>query len=256
VAADDSVTARVGKSLTINVMANDSDVDHDAIRVLGFTSPAHGSLRRQGNNLLYTTRLTAAGSDAFTYTVTDGHSGVATGSVAITVVDTIAPRIQTVRLYYGQAAYADASALARGILPWERLHRIAVVFSEGVIVNPAALTLTGPGGSIPTTFAYDSATRTATWTPTVPVTDGRFTLRLSASGVADASGNALAADWARTIGLLTGDFDGNGVVTDADLRAIKRKIGTRDRFADIDGSGVVDAADYALALANKGRRLR
>jgi murein DD-endopeptidase MepM/ murein hydrolase activator NlpD len=256
VAADDSVTALVGKPLTINVLANDSDVDHDMIRVLSFTSPANGTLRRQGNNLLYTTRLTSGGSDAFTYTVTDGHGGVASGSVAITVVDTIAPRIQAVRLYYGPAAYADASSLARGVLPWERLHRVAIVFSEGVIVNPAALAITGLGGSIPTTFSYDAATRTATWTPTVSVSDGRFTLRLAAAGVADASGNVLAADWARTIGLLAGDYDGNGVVTDADLRAIRNRIGTRDRFADVDGNGLVTAADYDLAKANKGRRLR
>jgi hypothetical protein len=55
---------------------------------------------------------------------------------------------------------------------------------------------------------------------------------------------------------LAGDYDGNGVVTDADLRAIKLKSGRIDRLADIDGNGAVNTADHAQAAANKGRRLR
>jgi hypothetical protein len=86
-----------------------------------------------------------------------------------------------------------------------------------------------------------------------------LTMRLTGTGVADSFGINLSSDWARTMGLLTGDYDGNGFVDNADLAAIKRKF-TRpgvafDRFADIDGNGVVNQTDLAKATANKGKRL-
>ena len=76
----------------------------------------------------------------------------------------------------------------------------------------------------------------------------------------DGSGNAVAADWARTFGLLTGDFDGNGLVDNRDVAAIKARF-TRpgvllNRFADIDGNGIVNQIDVNKTTANLGRRLR
>ena len=259
-AVTDVVTALVGKALTIRPLLNDTDADGDPIRLVSFTAPANGTVRRDGNNLIYTTRLLTAGTDTIDYTVTDDRGGTSTGTIQITVVDQIAPRIQTVRLYYGPSAFVDASAVARSIFPWERLYWISVVFTEGVTADPAALVLTGLSGAISTTFNYDAATRTATWTPTVAVGDGRVTVRLIGALVTDTSGNAVAADWARTFGLLTGDYDGNGLVDNRDLAAIKKKL-TRpgvayDRFADVDGNGVVNQADVTKATANKSRRLK
>ena len=46
------------------------------------------------------------------------------------------------------------------------------------------------------------------------------------------------------------------MVNKADLAAIKRQLGKRLAYFDIDGSGVVDQADYNLAEANLGTRLR
>jgi len=259
-AQQDNVTAFVGQAKTISVLANDSDPENDPIRLISFTTPSNGTVRRDGNNLIYTTRLLVAGTDSFTYTITDDRGGTSTGSVQINVLDLIAPRIQTVRYYYGPSAYTDASALARGVLPWERLYKVSIVFSEGVTVNPNALTIMGIGGAYATTFTYNAATRTATWTPTGVVSNDRLTIRLSGAGVTDGSGNAVAADWARTFGMLTGDFDGNGVVDSRDVAAIKAKI-TRpgvplNRFADIDGNGIVNMIDVNKATANLGRRLR
>jgi hypothetical protein len=260
VAATDDVDALVGKSLTIAVLGNDFDVDGDTIQIDSFTLPTNGTLRRQGNTFIYTTRLLTAGNDSFTYSISDGNGGTNTGTVAIRIVDLIAPRVQAVRLYYGANEYVNASSVTRSILPWEQLHRISIVFSEGVTVNPNALTLAGPAGAYATTFDYDPATRTATWTPTVAIGNTRVSIRLDAAGVADGSGNLVKADWARSFGLLAGDFDGNGVVNDKDAKAIKKKF-TRprvayNRFADVDGNGIVDQTDLDKARANKGRRLR
>jgi hypothetical protein len=259
-AATDDVDAIVGKALTIKVLANDFDVDGDPIQLDSFTAPANGTLRRQGNSFVYNTRLLTAGTDSFTYTISDGQGGSSTGAVAIRIVDLLRPRIQAVQLHYGPTDYVNASSLTRSNLPWERLHRIAVVFNEGVVVDPAALTLVGPGGVFPTDFVYDPATRTATWTPTVPIENTRVTIWLAGGLVADASGNLLTKDWARSFGVLSGDFDGNGVVNDRDAAGIRKKF-TRpglahNRFADVDGNGIVDQTDLDKAKANKGRRLR
>jgi hypothetical protein len=258
-AVPDSVTAIIGQPLTIQVLANDIDVDNDRLRLVSFTLPANGTVRRSGNAIIYNTKLKVFGSDSFTYTVTDDQGGFDTGTVSISVIDRIAPRTQSVQLYYGSTAYAEAMSMNRRVLPWERLTRISIVFNEGVTVDPAALTVTGLNGLIATTFEYDAATRTATWTPLDPIENGRFTMRLSKSGVADISGNLLAADWTRSYGLLAGDYDGNGVVNARDIRAIRRRFTRpgvpRDRFADIDGNGFIDQADLNIALGNRGKRL-
>ena len=109
-------------------------------------------------------------------------------------------------------------------------------------------------------FTYDATTRTATWTFATPIANDRVTIRLNGSGptgIQDASANSLG-DWGKSIGVLAGDFDGDGVVTDADARAIRRRFGHGrpiDRFADLTGDGIVDAADYNLALSRRRSRL-
>jgi len=40
-----------------------------------------------------------------------------------------------------------------------------------------------------------------------------------------------------------------------DIKAIGKKVGLADRFADLDGSGIVDQADVTIATNNKGKRL-
>ena len=104
--------------------------------------------------------------------------------------------------------------------------------------------------------AHDPATRTATFTLAGPLTTpGRLSVQVLASGVADMAANPLAKNWGKTVGILPGDFDGNGVVTDADVKAIAKRVGKVHRFADLDGSGIVDQTDVTIATNNKGKRL-
>ena len=153
------------------------------------------------------------------------------------------------------------SILARShtILPLGGITQVSIVFSESVQSIPlgTALTLTGIGGNLGMTFdGFDVATRTGTWTLTSPITIDRVALNLAASGVSDLSGNSLVRNWGRTFGVLPGDYNGNGIVDDADLKAIKAKIGKIDKFADIDGTGIVNQTDLDQATLNKGKRLR
>jgi hypothetical protein len=85
VAQADSISTPTATAITINVLANDSDPDGDTLSVTSFTQPAHGSVALVTGGLRYTPVSGFAGSDAFTYTISDGRGGTATTSVSITV---------------------------------------------------------------------------------------------------------------------------------------------------------------------------
>lgn len=259
-AQPDNVSVKAGKTVTIPVLANDSDVELGTMHVVGVTKPTYGTVRIEGNTLVYTPRSLKGVVDTFDYSVSDGQGGTSVGTVSVTILDVTPPKIQAVRLYYGPNDFIDASAVSHSIMAWDRLYKVAVVFSEEVIVNPNAMTFSRHGLAVPTAFAWDLATRTATWTPVDPIVDGRTTIRLSATGVEDTSGNLLTKDWVRSFGLLAGDFDGNGIVNQADLKAIKKRFTKPKvalaRLADVDGNGVVNQADLDRATSNMGQRLK
>ena len=70
-----------GSPVTASLAA--ADVDGDAVTVIAATTPAHGSVAYAGRSVTYSP--TAAGSDAFVVTVTDGHGAIATGQVGVDV---------------------------------------------------------------------------------------------------------------------------------------------------------------------------
>jgi Zn-dependent metalloprotease len=83
-------TATTAEDTPVSVSAttlvgNDSDVDGDALTVTGVSSPAHGSAVLVGDSVTYAPDADFNGADSFTYTVSDGHGGTATGTVAVTV---------------------------------------------------------------------------------------------------------------------------------------------------------------------------
>jgi hypothetical protein len=85
VAGDDSASTVSGQPVTIDVLANDSDGDGDALNVASFSQAANGSVARDGDALTYTPNDGFTGTDSFTYIVSDGRGGEATGQVSVTV---------------------------------------------------------------------------------------------------------------------------------------------------------------------------
>ncbi|MCD6304247.1 MAG: tandem-95 repeat protein, partial [Planctomycetes bacterium] len=87
VAGDDGLaTAEDTPATTLNVLANDRDVDHDALSVAGFTQPAHGTVAYNGDGLFtYSPDADFNGTDSFTYTVSDTSGATDTGTVTVTV---------------------------------------------------------------------------------------------------------------------------------------------------------------------------
>ncbi|OQW99272.1 MAG: hypothetical protein BWK80_63235, partial [Desulfobacteraceae bacterium IS3] len=88
-AKDDTVTTNEDVSLVISVSSltvNDTDAEGDAITVLTFTQPSHGSLiDNENGTLTYTPDPNFNGTDNFTYTISDGNGGADSADVRITV---------------------------------------------------------------------------------------------------------------------------------------------------------------------------
>ncbi|MCV6587304.1 MAG: cadherin-like domain-containing protein [Marinibacterium sp.] len=82
----DTAQTLLGQPVTIDVLANDSDPDGDAISVLSVSDAQHGTVSIDASGMVvYTPAPGYLGSDSFTYTVSDGAGGRSTETVTVTV---------------------------------------------------------------------------------------------------------------------------------------------------------------------------
>lgn len=85
-AVDDTATTQQDTPVTIPVLGNDTDPDNDPLTITGVTDPAHGAIATNSDGTVtYTPELGFFGTDAFSYTITDGRGGSDTANVAVTV---------------------------------------------------------------------------------------------------------------------------------------------------------------------------
>lgn len=86
VATNDSATTDEDTSVTIDVLANDTDEDNDPLSVTNLTQPANGTAAlNEDNTVTYTPNANFHGSDSFTYTAYDGTDTSDVATVNITV---------------------------------------------------------------------------------------------------------------------------------------------------------------------------
>ncbi|MDT7855729.1 Ig-like domain-containing protein [Rubrivirga sp. S365] len=85
VAMDDAASTRAGEPVLIAVLANDLDVDGDALTVASVSAPASGRAAVEGGAVRYAPDAGFVGTDTFTYTVADGQGGAAEATVTVTV---------------------------------------------------------------------------------------------------------------------------------------------------------------------------
>jgi len=85
-ANDDTPSTNEDASIDIDVLANDTDVDGDSLKVTEVTQGTHGSVSvNPTDTLSYTPNPDFNGQDSFKYTVSDGNDGTAEASVLITI---------------------------------------------------------------------------------------------------------------------------------------------------------------------------
>ena len=88
VAVADRVRGLKNQVLVGNVLRNDSDPDGDALTVRLASGPGRGKVvLTPDGRFTYTPQAGFAGTDSFTYAVSDGRGGTATGTVTVVVVN-------------------------------------------------------------------------------------------------------------------------------------------------------------------------
>jgi len=84
-AAADSPSTTTNTAVTFDPRANDTDSDGGSLTVTGVSAASNGTTAYTGTSVTYTPSTGFAGSDSFTYTLSDGQGATATGTVNVTV---------------------------------------------------------------------------------------------------------------------------------------------------------------------------
>ena len=116
--ADAARTVGNGGGHVIDVLANDTDPDGDALTVDAVTQPQNGRTEvvGAGDSVRYIPNLGFVGDDAFGYTLSDGKGGTAQGTVSVTVEPppTASARLEEVHLDVFALAQSCSSGASCG----------------------------------------------------------------------------------------------------------------------------------------------
>ncbi|MFF5079467.1 beta strand repeat-containing protein [Actinoplanes sp. NPDC000266] len=113
VAAADHADAAYAGTVTIDVLANDTDGNKDALSLDSVGTPDHGTVTISGGKVVYKAPGGFSGDATFTYKVSDG-TDTATGTVTVTVANALPVAAgETVTTPYGTAVVVDVLADAR-----------------------------------------------------------------------------------------------------------------------------------------------
>jgi hypothetical protein len=88
VAGDDTKSVAENASATaVDVLANDTDAEHDTLTITTKTNGTKGVvvITGGGTGLTYQPNASVFGSDSFTYTISDGHGGSDTATVSMSI---------------------------------------------------------------------------------------------------------------------------------------------------------------------------
>ncbi|WP_310542643.1 Ig-like domain-containing protein [Phenylobacterium sp.] len=87
VAVTDAISTASNLPRIFDPRTNDSDPDGDLLTVASVSLPLHGTASRNvDGTVTYAATTGYVGADSFTYVLSDGHGGVATGTVNVTVL--------------------------------------------------------------------------------------------------------------------------------------------------------------------------
>jgi endonuclease G len=85
VAVNDPAITNEDTPVTIDVVANDTDADGDTLSLDSVGNPTNGSVSVVNGKALFSPDLNVNGAGGFSYVVSDGQGGTATGSVSVTI---------------------------------------------------------------------------------------------------------------------------------------------------------------------------
>lgn len=164
IANNDTASLAEDGTLTLNVLANDSDGDGDTLTLSATTAASHGSVTPSGNSVIYKPGSNYNGDDAFGYTINDGFGGSASAQVYLTVTPVNDPPV----------AVNDSVSVATGSSV-----DIAVLANDSDVEGSALQLLsvsTASKGSVTLVgnlLRYTAGSRTGTETLSYQVSDGQ-----------------------------------------------------------------------------------
>jgi fimbrial isopeptide formation D2 family protein len=139
IANADSPTTAANTPVTVNVLANDTDANADALTITSTTVPAHGTDSVVAGQILYTPTAGYSGTDSFSYTISDGHGGTSTATVTVTVTALpVVPPVVVPVVPTAPAAVADTATTS---------------FGKPVTIDVLANDNSGTAGTAPTIVA-------------------------------------------------------------------------------------------------------
>ena len=259
VAQDDSATTAEDTAVTIDVLANDSDPDGDALTITQITEPPNGTAVLAGTTIRYTPDADVFGTDTFTYTVADGSGATATATVTVTVTPVNdAPVARDDASSTAEDTPVTIDVLANDTDPDGDVLAIATVGAPGsgtAVEADGAIRYTPQAGFSGTdTFAYtvtDGAGGTATATVTVSVAS------VNDAPIAQDDARSTPEDTPVTVDVLANDTDPDGdalaitaLTQPASGTATTVSAGVR-YTPDADFSGT-DTFTYTVADGNGG----
>ncbi len=84
-ASNDSVSATQGVQTTIEVLANDSDVDGDTLTLVELLYEGTGTATVSGNTIMYQSASSFTGQEQIIYSISDGNGESAQATVTVNV---------------------------------------------------------------------------------------------------------------------------------------------------------------------------
>ncbi|MEV6344439.1 Ig-like domain-containing protein [Actinoplanes sp. NPDC051851] len=207
VAADDTDTVAYLGSVTVDVLANDTDANGDTLTISTRTTPDHGSAVISGGKIVYTAPTGFSGDATFTYTITDGTL-TDTATVTVTVAD--APPVaaaESPSIAYGHTVTLDVAADSTDpngdaltvVGTTTPGHGTVVLNTDGTLTYTPATGFSGTD-----TFDYTISDGTLTSTATVTVTVA------NAPPSAQPDAVTVSSNAPTTIDVLANDSDPNG----------------------------------------------
>uniref|UniRef100_UPI00355C2143 Ig-like domain-containing protein n=1 Tax=Ruegeria jejuensis TaxID=3233338 RepID=UPI00355C2143 len=243
-AVDDTANVDEDQSVTIDVLANDSDSDGGVLSIQSVGQGQFGTVVIDGDQLTYTPDADASGDDSFSYTVSDGQGGTAVATVTVTVAPTPDAPVAQDDATSGEQdgpiqidvlandSDADGDALSIDISGSTPANGSVSVSNGQIVYTP------DPGFVGEDSFTYAASDGTASNTATVTVT----VYETNAAPVAAPDAATTNEDQAVAIDLLANDSDANG-----DALSVTA---LTSAFDDPGTAGVVETEHGSVTLAN------
>ena len=230
VATDDTATTVQDTAINIDVLANDSDADGEALSISGTPTASHGAVTvNQDGTLHYAPNAGYTGSDTITYVVTDGVLSD-TGKVSLTVdPPPNTPPVAADDSYTATAGTPLMVTAANGVLANDS-DANGDALSAVLVNGPShgSLSLNGDGSfSYTATDGYSGADRLPTRSTTGPTTSPVATVSLTVDpppndapvshndSYSGTRGTTLSVNASQ--GVLANDTDANGDILSAIL---------------------------------------